>query len=56
MDGLIASRHGLTINSAFVGGHAESVKLADVWNLHWQPNWLVTPTQFASVRALMPPN
>ena len=56
MDDFITNRHGVTTNFAFVDGHAESVKLADVWNLHWQPNWLVTPTQFANVRALMPPN
>jgi prepilin-type N-terminal cleavage/methylation domain-containing protein/prepilin-type processing-associated H-X9-DG protein len=51
MDDFITNRHGATTNFAFADGHAESVQLADVWNLHWQPNWQVTSSQMATVRA-----
>jgi|GEM_PF-423909 len=54
MDDFITNRHGTATNFAFADGHAESVKLADAWKLHWQPNWQVTATQFANVQTLMP--
>jgi prepilin-type N-terminal cleavage/methylation domain-containing protein/prepilin-type processing-associated H-X9-DG protein len=47
----ITDRHGFSTNFVFADGHAESVQLADVWNLHWQPNWQVTASQFATVKA-----
>jgi prepilin-type N-terminal cleavage/methylation domain-containing protein/prepilin-type processing-associated H-X9-DG protein len=47
----ITNRHGYSTNFAFADGHAESVQLADVWNLHWQPNWQVTSSQMTTVRA-----
>ena len=29
------SRHGRAINLVFMDGHAETVKLQDLWSLHW---------------------
>ena len=51
MTRFVTGRHGTSTNFVFADGHAEGVQLADVWNLHWQPNWQVTTSQFNSVKA-----
>ena len=33
------ARHGKSINVVFLDGHAENVKLTDLWTLHWHKGW-----------------
>jgi prepilin-type processing-associated H-X9-DG protein len=32
-------RHSMAVNVGFMDGHAENVKLPDLWTLRWAPNW-----------------
>ena len=47
----VTLRHGPTTNFVFADDHAESVPLANVWNLNWQPNWQFQPQWWQAVRA-----
>jgi prepilin-type processing-associated H-X9-DG protein len=37
MDRFCMKRHGSGVNLVFLDGHAETVKLANLWNLYWSP-------------------
>jgi prepilin-type processing-associated H-X9-DG protein len=37
MDRFCMKRHGSAINVVFMDGHAETVKLANLWSLYWSP-------------------
>jgi prepilin-type N-terminal cleavage/methylation domain-containing protein/prepilin-type processing-associated H-X9-DG protein len=37
MDRFCMKRHGSAINVVFLDGHAETVKLGDLWSLYWSP-------------------
>jgi prepilin-type processing-associated H-X9-DG protein/prepilin-type N-terminal cleavage/methylation domain-containing protein len=36
---IVVARHGFAINVAFADGHAETVKLPDLWKLKWHSQW-----------------
>ena len=57
------ARHGFAVNVAFADGHAETVKLPDLWTLKWHALWPAqgpTPAQMELVKshlaALYKPN
>jgi prepilin-type processing-associated H-X9-DG protein len=35
------TRHSRVVNVAFIDGHAENVKLPQLWSLEWNPYWQI---------------
>ena len=51
MTRFLSVRHGFTTNVAFADGHAEAVKLPDLWTLRWNQNWNPTQSDLQAERA-----
>jgi prepilin-type processing-associated H-X9-DG protein len=43
MDRFCLNRHNMAVNVSFVDSHAETVKLKDLWTLHWNAAWGTPP-------------
>jgi prepilin-type N-terminal cleavage/methylation domain-containing protein/prepilin-type processing-associated H-X9-DG protein len=39
MDRFCLNRHNMAVNVSFVDSHAETVKLQNLWTLHWNAQW-----------------